>query len=62
MMRIMAAIFALMLGGASAHAQPGKVEVLWLGQSAFRITTPGGKVILIDPFITQNPKTPPEWN
>jgi len=30
-------------------------------QSAFRIDSPGGKVILIDPFITQNPKTPAEW-
>src|SRR3546814_11690035 len=29
--------------------------------SAFRITTPGGKVILIDPFITQNPKTSAAW-
>ncbi len=33
-------------------------ELQWLGQSAFRITTPGDKVILIDPFITKNPKTP----
>lgn len=33
-------------------------EVQWFGQSAFKITTPGGKVILIDPFITRNPKTP----
>ena len=39
----------------------GKVEVLWLGQSAMRITTPGGKVIEIDPYITKNPKTPAEW-
>jgi L-ascorbate metabolism protein UlaG (beta-lactamase superfamily) len=31
-----------------------------LGQAAFKITTPGGKVILIDPFITRNPKTPKE--
>ena len=37
------------------------MEITWLGQSAMRITTPGGKVIMIDPFITQNPKTPPEW-
>jgi L-ascorbate metabolism protein UlaG (beta-lactamase superfamily) len=44
-----------------ALAQGKKVEVLWLGQSATRITTPGGKVIVIDPFITQNPKTPAEW-
>ena len=29
--------------------------------SAMRITTPGGKVIEIDPYITKNPKTPAEW-
>ena len=34
------------------------VEILWYGQAAFKITTPGGKVILIDPFISKNPKTP----
>ncbi len=38
-----------------------KVEVLWLGQSATRITTPTGKVIVIDPFLTHNPKTPPHY-
>lgn len=36
----------------------GKTELLWLGQSAFRITTPGGKVIVTDPFLKNNPKTP----
>ena len=35
-------------------------ELQWFGQSAYKITTPGGKVILIDPFITKNPKTPKE--
>ena len=45
---------------ALAHgASAGKVEVLWLGQSAFKITTPGGKVIVTDPWLLQNPKTPP---
>jgi L-ascorbate metabolism protein UlaG (beta-lactamase superfamily) len=39
----------------------GKTEVLWLGQSATRITTPGGKVIMIDPWLTSNPKTPSQW-
>jgi L-ascorbate metabolism protein UlaG (beta-lactamase superfamily) len=33
-------------------------DVQWFGQSAFKITTDTGKVILIDPFITGNPKTP----
>jgi L-ascorbate metabolism protein UlaG (beta-lactamase superfamily) len=30
----------------------------WLGHSAFRITTPTGNVILIDPWIQTNPMTP----
>ena len=46
---------------ASASAQGGKIEVLWLGQSATRITTVSGKVIVIDPFLTQNPKTPAQY-
>jgi len=45
----------------STSAQSGKIEVLWLGQSATRITSVSGKVIVIDPFLTQNPKTPPQW-
>lgn len=43
-----------------ASAAAPETTVQWFGQSAFKITTPAGKVILIDPFITQNPKTPPE--
>jgi L-ascorbate metabolism protein UlaG (beta-lactamase superfamily) len=39
----------------------GKVEVHWLGQAATKLTSPTGKVIVIDPFITNNPKTPAEW-
>ena len=45
----------------TTSAQPRKVEVHWLGQAAFKITTVGGKVIVIDPFLTQNPKTPPQF-
>lgn len=33
-------------------------EMLWYGQAAVKITTEKGKVILIDPFISNNPKTP----
>jgi L-ascorbate metabolism protein UlaG (beta-lactamase superfamily) len=36
-------------------------ELQWFGQSAFKITTPGGKIILVDPFITKNPKTPEKF-
>jgi L-ascorbate metabolism protein UlaG (beta-lactamase superfamily) len=34
---------------------------LWLGQAGFRITTPGGKIIVIDPWITGGPKAPPAF-
>ena len=43
---------------ADAPRAAGKTEVLWLGQASTRITTPGGKVIMIDPWLVTNPKTP----
>ena len=46
------------LSGLAAAAEAGKTEVQWLGQATTRITTPGGKVIVIDPWLTTNPKTP----
>ena len=52
---------ALALGAGPSRAQSGKVDVLWLGQSATRVTTPGGKVIVIDPWLTTNPKTPAQY-
>ena len=48
----------LALAGA-AHAQ-GKAELLWYSQAAFKLTTPGGKVIMIDPWIMGATKIPPE--
>lgn len=49
----------LMVGvGAPAAWADGEIQFQWFGQSAFKITSPGGKVIMIDPFITGNPKTP----
>ena len=39
----------------------GKTEIQWLGQATTRITTPGGKVIVIDPWVTSNPKTPEQF-
>jgi L-ascorbate metabolism protein UlaG (beta-lactamase superfamily) len=38
-----------------------QIEVLWLGHGVVRITSTSGKVILVDPFIKQNPKMPPEY-
>jgi len=69
----MKTLLSLLLAGVLAAALPaaraqtpaaiptGKTEVLWLGQSAFRIATPGGKVIVTDPWLKLNPLTPPEY-
>jgi len=54
---------AAVLAGALAAAAAAPIaagELQWLGQSAVKITTDGGKIIVLDPFITKNPKTPPE--
>lgn len=65
-MRIKPLTFAAMIaaialaGSDPVLAQGKKLELQWFGQAAFKITTPGGKVIMIDPFITKNPKTPAE--
>lgn len=42
----------------TAEKKPlGKTEVTWYGHAAFAIKTPGGKTILVDPWIT-NPANP----
>lgn len=37
-----------------------KVQAFWLGHSAFKLISPKGNNILIDPFLSQNPTTPEE--
>ena len=34
------------------------LQITWLGHSAFRLRTPGGKEILLDPWYTGNPSFP----
>jgi L-ascorbate metabolism protein UlaG (beta-lactamase superfamily) len=43
---------------AASPAAAARTEIVWLGQSAFKITTPGGKVIVTDPWLRTNPLTP----
>jgi len=33
-------------------------QITWLGHSTFRITTPSGKVVLVDPWLKGNPACP----
>lgn len=53
-----ALLFLLSAAGLGWAASVEAAELQWFGHSAFKITSPGGKVILIDPFISKNPKTP----
>ena len=48
----------MLLAAAAGAARAEGVSLQWFGQAAVKITTPGGKVIVIDPFISKNPKTP----
>ena len=57
---VVALIAAAAVSAASAQ-EKGKIEVLWLGHAAVRLTTVSGKVILIDPWLATNPRTPAEY-
>jgi L-ascorbate metabolism protein UlaG (beta-lactamase superfamily) len=61
LLRLLGLLAAACLAFASAANAQGKVELQWFAQSAFRLTTPDGKVVMIDPWIMGNPKCPPEW-
>ena len=52
---VIAILLTLMCSAHQARAQETKLT--WLGHAAFSITTPKGKVLLIDPWI-RNPANP----
>jgi L-ascorbate metabolism protein UlaG (beta-lactamase superfamily) len=61
-MLVLMCLFAMGSGNSIAQTTPNadqaKTELLWFGQAGFRIKTPGGKTIVIDPWLTGGPKTP----
>jgi L-ascorbate metabolism protein UlaG (beta-lactamase superfamily) len=60
MLKVALAVAVLSSSAQSAFAQ-GKTRLLWLGQASWRIESPGGKVIVIDPWLTQGPKAPAQY-
>jgi L-ascorbate metabolism protein UlaG (beta-lactamase superfamily) len=58
---VLSLVFAAAVLGTAGAQQQGKIELMWLGQAAVKITSVSGKVIVIDPFLTNNPKTPPQY-
>lgn len=62
-MQILCALLILSLFSSSPlyASEIGKeVKITYLGHAAFKFVSPKGVVIYIDPFLSQNPKTPPE--
>ena len=57
--RVVGGAFAAMLAmwAGQAPAQSGPVKMEWLSWSVFRFTSPGGKIIVTNPFVT-NPDSP----
>lgn len=42
----------------SAPHKGSKLAITWLGHAAFKVVTPAGTTLLIDPFLKGNPSTP----
>src|SRR6185295_5950594 len=49
---------ALAVRAVPTPAPKAEIKVTWLGHAAFEIVSPGGTVLLIDPFLKDNPATP----
>lgn len=56
-----AALLSIALAAFAPAFAEGAVHVQWLGQAAFKITSVAGKVIVVDPWLTSNPKTPAQY-
>jgi L-ascorbate metabolism protein UlaG (beta-lactamase superfamily) len=54
-------LVVLLLVHTAAIAQESRVEVRWLSHAAFRIVSPGGKVIVIDPAMSAFATTPEQY-
>lgn len=59
-MRALAFVVGLLIA-LGAAAEEKKIQITWLGHAAFEIVSPGGTRMLIDPFLTENPATPPAF-
>ena len=59
--RILAIVLCVTACLSVAAQQPkrNEIQITWLGHAAFEIVSAGGTRMLIDPFLTENPATPP---
>lgn len=53
---LLSCLLVMLLPGAT-HAQAGKTQITWYGHAAFKVVTPQGHVLYLDPWII-NPVNP----
>ncbi len=59
-MKLILPLLSALLAAPAFAAGPSEVSITWLGHATFELISPGGTKLLIDPFISGNPSTPPE--
>jgi L-ascorbate metabolism protein UlaG (beta-lactamase superfamily) len=50
--------FICLIASSQTSVSKGKTQLEWLGQASFKLVSPEGKNIIIDPWITGGPKAP----
>jgi L-ascorbate metabolism protein UlaG (beta-lactamase superfamily) len=51
-------LFICLIASSQTSVSKGKTQLEWLGQASFKLVSPEGKNIVIDPWITGGPKAP----
>lgn len=59
--RLLSFVVVGLLAFAGTALAQGKAELQWFSQAGFKLPTPGGKVIMIDPWIKGAAKLPDEF-
>ena len=54
----MAECQSLMLSGKTRNMKLNGIKLTWLGHATFRIETPEGKIVIVDPWVMGNPMCP----
>lgn len=57
-LHLLITVFLFFVFSPSQASEQAKVGITWLGHGSFSYTSPSGTVIMIDPWLTTNPRCP----